>query len=580
MTFILPGGLGELGAQAVAAWDPTKTGWGAGHLLTVTTFTLGEPGEPGGLSIAPLLAPTSITDTFPTVENPISSGGKWQHLAPWWAVIKVVHVTGVTPNVAAGTQTGAVVYNDSYAYLTPTTWPPSHTDYSVAATIRADFALGPGGSTDEYEVLLRVRDSATTLPAIDGTTGPVGGPGIGAAQVYECNYHYYGEYQQIVVWFGGEASYDSLNPGGGPYTQVASGDVLMATIQGTNITVKYNGTTLNTYDDRTAYLPTGQPGFGKYYEGTGGGDNLGFSQVVVTSTPYTAPTPTSAAMNVSSLATAGTIVGQIPCQHNPTSWSITSATPSTGTTYFSIDSFANVVVQAAGVGNLVAPTYTLTVQATNAFGSNTATVTVTNTGVTGPVFSNFNKTIIDGDGSHGAPLAVRANKAILTAGTTANLRRYFEVKAGNVGENPSATSYVSVGVVNPTWNAATVTGLPLGYDTAGNSAGGVSSGAAWVLVCEGTIGARCSATRAAGDISGVAVDNSGVNYGLSLVWFNLNGIWLGSGTTTFPGLTSPDQRMTALTQIWPACSTDYVNHLTINPSVPPLYMPSGFLFLR
>jgi hypothetical protein len=573
MTFILPGGLGQLGAQSGLAWDPTMTGWGSppsgpGLLVEIPSATVGgELGMPGGQSIAPLVAPTSITENFPTVENPLSSGGQWLNRTTYWAKMAVINGP---PHVCIGLQTGTAVppYNDAYAYLSPLVWQPSHSDYTVAGTV--NLALGPSGTTDEWEVVLRVNDSA--LPS-----------GTGTVTLYECNYQQYGAYCQIVSWSGTPGGYNAM-ASVGPLAGLVTGDVLSATIQGNAITVKRNGTTRASYTINPGVDPvyaTGQPGFAKYYEGSGG-DNFGFTQVVVTSAPYTAPTPSALSANVSSLATAGTIVSQIPCQHNPTSWSIVpgSASPAGTESYWSIDSFANVVVQAAAVGNIVASTYQFTATATNSFGSNTASVTLTNVGVTGPQFSNGNRTVIDGDNSHNYALAVRAKKPILVTGTTASRRKYFEVQIGNVGEHPNSLARCSAGVVNATWNPVTTNGLPLGYDTTGNSVGLVATASSgYQLVFQATFLMSLPIAPVGGDIIGIAVDTTGVNNpGTTALWFNLNGNWLNHGagsTTTFPGLANPDYT-TTLQQVWPACTTDYVDHVTIHPNPTPLYTPPGF----
>lgn len=567
MTFLLPGGLGQLGAHSLSAWDTTTTGWSnpPGLREAPEAIPLGSPGTPGGQSIAPLLAPTSITENFPTVENPLSTGGQWMNQTTYWAKMAVINGP---PHVCIGLQDGLATppYNDAYAYLSPLVWPPSHTDYSVAGTV--NLALGPSGTTDEWELVLRVNDSP--LPG-----------GVGTVTLYECNYQQYGAYCQIVSWSGTPGGYNAM-ANVGPLAGLVTGDVLLAQIQGNSITVKRNGTTRNSYTINPGVDPvyaTGQPGFAKYYEGSGG-DHFGFTQVVVTSTPYTAPTPSNAAMNVASGALAGTIVGQIPCQHNPTSWSIVGVPSPPGSVgYFAIDSFANVVVQAAAVGNIVASTYSFTVQATNSFGSNTALVTLTNVGVTGPIFSNGNRTIIDGDNSHGRPLAVRAKNSVLTTGTAASRRRYVEIKLGNAGEPLTLMGFVSVGVVVPTWAAPTVSALPLGFDTSGLSVGFVATSAAiYVAIFEGSGAGRVGAVTA-GDIVGISIDNSGVNFpGATALWFSVNGVYA-SGGTTFPGLATPDIATPTLTQVWPACSTDYQNHVTINPNPAPLYMPAGFLAL-
>jgi hypothetical protein len=573
VTFLLPGGLGQLGAHSLSAWDTTTTGWSnpPGLREAPEAIPLGSPGTPGGQSIAPLLAPTVITENFPTVENPLSSGGQWMHQTTYWANMAVFNFP---PHICYGLQDGTNIYGDAYAYLSPLFWPPSHTDVTVAYTVNK---APNAGNIDEWEAVFRVVDNP--LPG-----------GVGTVKLYEVNYNSDGAYSQFVAWDGTPGTFTIIDGGPGVIAGLVTGDIISVTFQGLTHTLKRNGTTIWSATDPgtgggdpnyTGPFHFGQPGFGKFFQGTAGtGNKMGFTQVVVTSAPYTAPTPSNAAMNVSSLSTAGTIVGQIPCQHNPTSWSIVGVPSPPGSVgYFAIDSFANVVVQAAAVGNIVASTYSFTVQATNSFGSNTALVTLTNVGVTGPIFSNGNRTIIDGDNSHGRPLAVRAKNSVLTTGTAASRRRYVEIKLGNAGEPLTLMGFVSVGVVVPTWAAPTVSALPLGFDTSGLSVGFVATSAAiYVAIFEGSGAGRVGAVTA-GDIVGISIDNSGVNFpGATALWFSVNGVYA-SGGTTFPGLATPDIATPTLTQVWPACSTDYQNHVTINPNPAPLYMPAGFLAL-
>jgi hypothetical protein len=573
MTVILPGSLGLLFAGGLSAWDTTTTGWGTAPGL----FTqLPKPGTLGGPSIAPLVAPTSITETFGTVENPLSNGGQWQHQTTYWANMAVGSFSlPATTHVCYGLQTGANIYGDAYSYLSPLVWPPSHTDYTVAATINRNPVLGPGGTTDEYECVLRVTDSAA--PAGTGTT-----------KLYECNYQIDGAYAQFVAWDGGPGIFTILYPGPGTQPALVTGDVLAATIQGLTVTFKRNGVTLFTQTDPgtgggdpnyTGPFPTGQPGIAKFYQSPPTGpDHYGFTQVVITSAPYTAPTPAALSANVASTVTAGTILGQISCQHNPTSWSVVpgSASPAGTESYWTIDSFANVVVQAAAVGNITASLYTFTAQATNAFGSNTAAMRFARVGTPGPVFSNGNHTIIDGDNSHARPLAVRGKNSVLTTGTATSRRRYVEIRLGSGGDASLASGFISAGVVFPGWSAPTVGALPLGLDTTGFSVGCVASGGLYIVEFAGSGIAR-TGTAHPGDIIGIAIDNSGVNFPSgTAVWFSVNGVYQ-SGSTTFPGLATPDMATTVLSQAWPAGSTDFQTHVTINPSPTQLYRPAGFL---
>lgn len=587
MTFVLPGGIGQLSAGALSAWDPTTTGWGNFPSLAAAAATWGPaPGTLGGPSIAPLLAPTSITETFGTVENPLSHGGQWQHQTVYWANMAVGNFSlPASTHVCYGLQTGANLYGDAYSYLSPLVWPPSHTDYTVAATVNVNNALGPG-DIDEFELVLRVNDS----PSPGGT---------GTVTLYECNYQLFGVYTQFVAWDGTPGTFTILYPGPGSQPALVTGDVISATIQGLTVTFKHNGTTLYTQTDPgtgggdpnyTGPFNVGQPGIAKFYQtssgGVGPGDHFGFTQVVVTSAPFTAPVPQTLTASVASTATAGTIIGQIPCQHNPTSWAFVGAPPpGLPAGAVAIDSFANVVVQAAGVGAMTPGGYVLTAQATNSFGSNTAAVRLTVTSASGPIFSNGNRTIIDGDNSHGHPLAVRGKKSVLTTGTTASRRRYFETQLGNVGENPSlgSTDFVSAGVVITAWNAVTTSGLPLGMDTAGLSVGLQANGSVYVLAFAGSGLFGLLIAPTSGDLIGIAVDTSGVAPNTNTaVWFNINGLWVNGGhgpTGTFPGLSAPDMTFPTLTQVWPAGTTDFSTHVTINPSPRQLHTPSGFLAL-
>lgn len=582
MTCILPGDLAVFDSTGYSGWDPLTFGWGPSGpgLLSAPA-----PGTLGGPSVAPLLAPTSITETFGTVENPLSHGGQWQHKTVYWANMAVgtFNLPGPT-NVCYGLQTGANLYGDAYAYLSPLVWPPSHTDYTVAATINRNNVLGPGGEADEYECVLRVTDSAAPT-------------GTGAVTLYECNYQIDGAYAQFVAWDGAPGTFSIIYPGPGTQPALVTGDVIAATIQGQTVTFKRNGATLFTQTapvagsidaNYTGPFPTGQPGIAKFYQatgaGTGPGDHFGFTQVVITSSPYTAPVPQTLITTTASTSPSGTIVGQIPCQHNPTSWSISGATPPEGATYFTIDSFANVVVQAAAVGNLTSPSYVFTATATNSFGSNTASVRVSITGgtVTGPQFSNSNHTVIDGDNSHGRPLGVRALKRVESTGTAPSLRRYVEFQVGNSPtERPPGLGFVSVGGVTNSWNPAGSTQLPLGFDTTGYSVGLVANQSflQYFIMFAGASQGSFSGLVTGGDIIGMAVDNSGVNFpSKSCFWFSVNGHYL-NGTTTFPGLATPDWLVPFLLPIWPACTTDYVDHVTINPSPRQLYKPAGFLAL-
>lgn len=301
----------------------------------------------------------TVTEDFATVENPISVGGKWVHRAEWWANIKVVNIP---PHVAAGTQDGSVSYNDSYAYLSPTVWPPSWTDYTVQATVRIDTS---GGNVNEWETLVRVTDTVAVA-------------GHGTVTAYELNCDRWGNYAQFVSWDGpgGDSGWTILVQPGSNLQELVTGDVLKSRIQGNVLTAWRNATQVNTYTDGSNLHPTGQPGIGLYYDQSDGGDNHGFTAWSVTSAAYTAPVVPDGSFSAAHTITAGTVIGQIPATHNPATWAVTGCTPSSAVTYFTIDAFANLILTAAGQGNIPAGTYTLTVYASNAYGNDSATITV------------------------------------------------------------------------------------------------------------------------------------------------------------------------------------------------------------
>ncbi|MCK1753811.1 cadherin repeat domain-containing protein [Bradyrhizobium sp. 137] len=104
----------------------------------------------------------------------------------------------------------------------------------------------------------------------------------------------------------------------------------------------------------------------------------------------TAPVVSTFSFALSIPAAAGTAIGTVSASGGtPTTWAITAGN-SAG--YFAIDNSGLITVTSAGASGLTAQTYSLTVQATNALGSNTGTVTITaSTGVS------------SGDGAANAP---------------------------------------------------------------------------------------------------------------------------------------------------------------------------------
>lgn len=87
-----------------------------------------------------------------------------------------------------------------------------------------------------------------------------------------------------------------------------------------------------------------------------------------------APVVTPVNFSLSLPATAGQIVGTVTATGSPTSWAITAGNASG---YFAISNAGIITVTSAGASGLTAGSYSLTVQATNASGSGTATIGVT-----------------------------------------------------------------------------------------------------------------------------------------------------------------------------------------------------------
>ncbi|MDA9469628.1 cadherin repeat domain-containing protein [Bradyrhizobium sp. CCBAU 53415] len=115
-----------------------------------------------------------------------------------------------------------------------------------------------------------------------------------------------------------------------------------------------------------------------------------------------APVVVGTTFNLSLPATSGAHVGTMTATSGtPTSWSITAGN-SAG--YFAIDNSGLITVTSAGASGLTAQTYGLTVQATNALGSNTGSVSIVASAVASP-----------GDGSANAPTGAAQFPSLLNA---------------------------------------------------------------------------------------------------------------------------------------------------------------------
>jgi hypothetical protein len=211
-------------------------------LASAATISAGA----GSLSVS--LAAKSYMTNFPLVENTISENGAWTHLASPWAHLR----TMASPQRVVGTQTGSGGYNDSYAYLSG--FGPH---VNVQATIYKNPAItGPRGS-HEVEILLRLKDTATTV------------------RCYECNLAFDGAYTEIARWNGAFGDYTTLShvtsfPTG--TMPPVTGDIYKASIVGGLINVYINKNDgkgdqlINTWTDTT--WTDGNPGIGMWLQGS------------------------------------------------------------------------------------------------------------------------------------------------------------------------------------------------------------------------------------------------------------------------------------------------------------------------
>lgn len=189
---------------------------------------------------------SSFATAFPLTENPISEGGNWRHQTAWWTSVQT-NGAGAFGTMPA---TGGL-FNDSYAYLLG--FPQN---VSVSAVVSRS---GSAGNNQEIEFHFRMSDTAeSTVGAGDDT-----------CRSYEITYSLNGNYSGIVRWNGGHLiaegnGFDTLLAGP-TYSPLADGDVVSATMVGTVITAKINGSTLFTHDVSTGVgagliHTTGNPG--------------------------------------------------------------------------------------------------------------------------------------------------------------------------------------------------------------------------------------------------------------------------------------------------------------------------------
>jgi hypothetical protein len=189
----------------------------------------------------------TYTTSFPLTENPVSEGGVWTHAAPSWTQV------ATTPGFAHSTMPGVSYYSDSYAFLSG-----FGNDQQVDLVVKRNSPV-----TGEIEALLRFSKSG------DATFG------------YECLLNYAGS-MELASWDGPVGTFTLLVSGNANATPV-NGDILRAKITGNHIVVSFihNGseTVVIDYTDANNRHPSGQPGMGFFWNGSGGTNtDFGISQ--------------------------------------------------------------------------------------------------------------------------------------------------------------------------------------------------------------------------------------------------------------------------------------------------------------
>jgi hypothetical protein len=194
-------------------------------------------------------SPTSFSVTFNSTQNPLPSatwflglndGLDWQN----------VQSDGV--KAMAGAFSNSSLFDDSTALLKSSAFSCAANQYAQGNVFKS-----PGyAPTNDHEVELRLRCAGSTH-SITGYEILYGIQGSGSGQPYA----------QFVAWNGAAGLFTSLwFSGFGGVAALNDGDLVYAEIVGTVITLKVNGSTIQSYDtvsDTNKYA-TGQTGIGIY----------------------------------------------------------------------------------------------------------------------------------------------------------------------------------------------------------------------------------------------------------------------------------------------------------------------------
>ena len=199
--------------------------------------------------------PTSYSTTFDGTENPISEHATWHRADNTYTNVQTEN------GIAHGTNGKTDTYDDSYALLTG--FAPDQ--YAQAVVQRSDKPIKD--VTHEVLLLLRFADNK------DGARG------------YECLFSHSGGVQ-IVRWNGKMGDYTVLKSDKGPEQlgrQLATGDVIKASIVGAVITVSINDQLIARTRDTT--YADGQPGIGFFIRPGGNSADFAITSYSVTSEP-------------------------------------------------------------------------------------------------------------------------------------------------------------------------------------------------------------------------------------------------------------------------------------------------------
>ncbi len=198
---------------------------------------------------------TSYSTGFDTNENPLSEGGRWQHLDSTLTVVKTVG------GVAFGTQAGGA-YDDSNAYMTG-----FGNNHEVEGVIWLN-PSAPGYPNREVEILLHWTDNGPLRSTPYGSTRALG---------YEIMWSHIGAYLILGRFKGAELARASSVP------QPKTGDRFRARIEGQRIRAYVNDVLVIDYtdSDSSANITSGNPGIGFYIDGGGVNTDFGYNSVTV-----------------------------------------------------------------------------------------------------------------------------------------------------------------------------------------------------------------------------------------------------------------------------------------------------------